>query len=261
MDSMVIPEPIHRQSILGVRVSAVHMTQALVAIEEWIEQRKKTYVCVVPAHSIMDCYQDPELRSMFNQSGLTTPDGMAIVWLLKLYGYRQVNRVYGPDLMMALCERSLVSGWRHFFYGGTLEVVQRLIQVLQQRFPALQVSGFYCPPFRDLSPEEDEGIVEQINKTGSDVVWVGIGSPRQERWMFEHRDRLEAPVLAGVGAAFDFISGSKRQAPVWMQRSGLEWLFRLSQEPGRLWPRYRQYPKFLVLAVAQLLRFVRFSED
>jgi len=182
----------------------------------------------------MECQRDPELRRIYNASGMTTPDGMPLVWLSRLHGYHHVDRVYGPDLMLALCERSVKRGYRHFFYGGAEGVPEHLAARLQSRFPGLIVAGTYSPPFRPLRPEEDEQIVQLINETSPDIVWVGLGSPKQERWMAEHIDRLTAPVLIGVGAAFDFHTGRKPQAPRWMQRSGLEWLFRLLTEPRRL---------------------------
>ena len=146
-------------------------------------------------------------------------------------GFAFVERVYGPDLLLACCQRSVSTGYRHFFYGGGTGVAERLIERLQSRFPGLQVVGSYSPPFRALSPEEDAEVIRRINAAKPDMVWVGLSTPKQERWMSEHRDRLTAPVLVGVGAAFDFHAGLKRQAPRWMQRSGLEWLFRLLTEP------------------------------
>lgn len=250
-----------RCNVLGVNVSAVTMADVIERMGDWIEQRRPNYVCVTPAHGVMDCLGDPNLRGIFNRSGLTTPDGMAIVWLMKLRGLRRVERVYGPDLLLAACARSLERGWSHYFYGGAPGVAERLAERLGERFPGLRVAGACSPPFRPLTPEEDGAIVEQINAQNPDVVWVGISTPKQERWMAEHVGRLNAPVLLGVGAAFDFLAGVKRQAPRWMQRSGLEWLFRLASEPRRLWPRYRQYPRFAVLAIAQLLGLRQFPAE
>jgi N-acetylglucosaminyldiphosphoundecaprenol N-acetyl-beta-D-mannosaminyltransferase len=248
-------------NLLGVGVSAISMDQAVGTIASWIERREARYVCVTPAHSLMDAYRDEAFRRILNHSGMTTPDGMAVVWLLKLYGQRQVTRVYGPDLLLAVCRRSVESGWRHFFYGGEAGVAERLAATLEQRFPGLQVAGTYSPPFGALSPEEDARVVAQLNAARPDVIWVGLSSPKQERWMAEHRERLDAPVLVGVGAAFDFLSGRKPQAPRWMQRAGLEWLFRFSHEPRRLWPRYRQYPLFVWLALMQLTGIKKFPID
>lgn len=169
-----------------------------------------------------------------------------------------MDRVYGPDLMLALCERSLEKGYRHFFYGGAPGVPERLAERLGARFPGLRVVGTFSPPFRPLTLEEDEKVVRMINGASPDILWVGLGAPKQERWMAEHRDRLRVPVMIGVGAAFDFYAGVKRQAPRWMQRAGLEWLFRLCQEPRRLWRRYLlNIPRFLCLVAAQELGIIR----
>lgn len=235
-----------RVNILGVGVSAINMDIALEVIEDWIVRREPHYVCVTTVHGVMECQKDPDLRLILNSSGLTTPDGMPLVWLSRLHGYRHVDRVYGPDLMLALCERSASKGYRHFFYGGAPGVPERLAANLRRRFPGLPVVGFYSPPFRPLTPEEDEEIVRMINEVGPDIVWIGLSTPKQERWMAAHIGRIAAPVLIGAGAAFDFLAGTKRQAPRWMQRHGLEWLFRLYQEPRRLWYRYLVYnPLFL----------------
>lgn len=252
---------IPRQNILGVEISAINMKLAIETIAGWIKAGSPNYVCVTPAHSVMDCLDDVELREIFNQSGMTTPDGMSIVWLLKLHGQKQVERVYGPDLMLAVCQRGLDAGWRHYFYGGAPGVGEALVERLRERCPGLQVAGHYSPPFRELTLEEDHEITALIQEAKPDVVWVGISSPKQERWMHAHVDKLGAPVLAGVGAAFDFLSGNKKQAPRWMQRSGLEWLYRLLTEPKRLWRRYKRYPRFVLLAAAQLLGFSWYDKE
>lgn len=242
-----------RVNILGVKISAINMQRALAAIQEWINNKDPNYICVTPAHSVMDCRDDPELLQIFNRSGLTTPDGMSIVWLLKLRGYKHVKRVYGADLMMAVCEQGLKHGWRHYFYGGAPGIAELLITNLQTSIPELQVAGQYSPPFRPLSTQEDQAIIEMIRTSKPDILWVGISTPKQEKWMGAHIHKLDVPVLAGVGAAFDFLSGNKKQAPQWVQRSGLEWLFRLFSEPKRLWRRYIRYPFFALLAISQLL--------
>lgn len=250
---------IPRVNVLGVGVSAIDMERALEAIERWIERGERHYVCVTNVHGVMESWRDPDLRRIHNASGLTTPDGMPLVWLSRLKGFRGVERVYGPELMLALCERSVSRGYRHFFYGGaTPAALDRLVENLRRRFPGLQVAGAYWPPFRPLTPEEDEQVVRLINRAAPDVLWVGLGAPKQERWMAEHRGRLEVPVMIGVGAAFDFHAGLKRQAPRWMQRAGLEWFFRLCQEPGRLWRRYLlNIPLFVCLVLAQELSLIR----
>jgi N-acetylglucosaminyldiphosphoundecaprenol N-acetyl-beta-D-mannosaminyltransferase len=186
----------------------------------------------------MESQRDEALRWIHNTAGLVTPDGMPLVWLSWLRGLKQVDRVYGPDLMLACCAHSVAKGYRHFFYGGAPGVAEQLASRLSERFPGLAVAGWYSPPFRPLTPAEDEEVVSRIDEAAPDIVWVGLSTPKQERWMHEHVERLKAPALIGVGAAFDFVSGRKRQAPVWMRRNGLEWSFRLACEPRRLWRRY-----------------------
>lgn len=239
--------------VLGVHVSPINMSMALATLDEWIAGREPHYVTVAPGHSVMDAYHDPELRRIVNASGMVTPDGMSVVWALRLKGYKHVSRVYGPDLMLALCGAGVAKGHRHFLYGGEPGVSDLLKRKLTERFPGLAICGTYTPPFGDLGVDEDRAVVNVLNAAGPDVVWVGLSSPKQERWMAAHRSRLQAPVLIGVGAAFDFLSGRKPQAPHWMQVAGLEWAFRLVVEPRRMWPRYRQYPRYVLLVLAELL--------
>jgi len=253
-------QKVQRVNILGVGVSALNMALALEIIEGWIEHREPHYVCVTGVHGVMESQRDENLRRIHNRAGLVTPDGMPLVWLSRLKGFRHVERVYGPDLMLALCERSAAKGYRHFFYGGAEGVPEQLASVLQKRFPGLQVAGTFSPPFRPFTPEEDEQIIQMINEAAPDIVWVGLSTPKQERWMAEHVGRLVAPVLIGVGAAFDFHTGRKPQAPRWMQRAGLEWLFRLLTEPRRLWRRYLiNNPLFVALVVLQALGVRRYG--
>lgn len=224
--------------ILGVRVSAVNLSLASQAISHWIDQNIKTYVCIAPVATLVECQKDARYRAVVNNAGMVTPDGMPVVWLGKLGGNKVIARTYGPDLVLSFCALSQEKGYKHFFYGGTPEA-NRLLEVrLKERFPRLTVIGKYSPAFRELSDREDAEIVELINRLRPDVLWVGLGSPRQDFWMAEHRDRISAPVMIGVGAAFDFLSGMKRQAPKWIQSIGMEWFFRLCCEPRRLWKRY-----------------------
>ncbi len=200
------------------------------------------------------------MRRAVNGAGLATPDGMPLVWLGKWKSQLKVSRVYGPDLMLALCQLSVKGGYRHYFYGGDAGVPELLAKKLQARFPKLKIAGGHSPPFRPLSAAEDAQIVKQINQAGPDIVWVGLGTPKQDLWMAAHRAQLTAPVLIGVGAAFDFHTGKIPQAPRWMQQAGLEWLFRLWQEPRRLWYRYLVYnPLFILLVLAQILGLKRYS--
>ncbi len=243
-----------RINILGVGVSAVNTPTALDTVDQWILHDEPHYVCVTGVHGIMECYRKETVRDIHNAAGLVVPDGMPLVWLSRLKGLHHVTRVYGPDLMLALCERSIGRGYRHFLYGGSPGIAEQLAARLQSRFPGLNVAGVYSPPFRALEPAEDEQIVETINSVRPHIVWVGISTPKQEVWMAQHVGRLNAPVLIGVGAAFDFHAGVKRQAPRWVMRAGLEWMFRLLQEPKRLGPRYLiNNPFFIALVIRQLL--------
>jgi N-acetylglucosaminyldiphosphoundecaprenol N-acetyl-beta-D-mannosaminyltransferase len=238
-------------SILGVKVHALNLGLTLKQIAEWVQAEEPHYVSVVPAHSIMDAVDDSAFREVLNASDLSTPDGMPLVWILRSRGYDYVDRVYGPDLMLAAFRWSQGKGCRHFLYGGKPGVAEDLATRMEARFPDLEIAGTFSPPFRPLTGDEDESIRRLIRESQADIVWVGISSPKQELWMAEHRDTLGVPVMIGVGAAFDFLSGHKRQAPRWIQRAGFEWLFRWMQEPRRLWPRYSQYPRFVWLLVKE----------
>ncbi len=235
--------PVHadlaeRVNVLGVGVSAITMADALALIEQWISNDAREYVCVTGVHGVMESQADPALRRIHNRAGLVTPDGMPLVWVSWLRGQRHVERVYGPDLMLACCRLSASKGYRHFFCGGAPGVPERLACRLQEQFPGLNVAGTWSPPFRDLTGAEEESLFERITTTRPDIVWVGLSTPKQERWMARYVGRLPVPVMIGVGAAFDMHAGVKRQAPRWIQRSGFEWLFRLATEPRRLWRRY-----------------------
>jgi N-acetylglucosaminyldiphosphoundecaprenol N-acetyl-beta-D-mannosaminyltransferase len=224
-----------RVNILGVGVSAVNMDQALERIDVWVADGKRQYVCVCPVHSIMECRRSEVVRAIFNAAGMVTPDGMPVVWVARWSGHPHVGRVYGPDLMLAVLERQR---HRHFFYGGGPGVAKRLAESMKRRFPQVDIAGILEPPFAPLDQLCTPEAAQAINDSRPDVVWVGMSSPKQDRWMAQMRPLLDAPVLIAVGAAFDFHTGAVRQAPLWMQRSGLEWLFRLAVEPRRLWRRY-----------------------
>lgn len=219
-------------------MSAIDVDEARETIFAWVARREPHYVCVTGVHGVMESRRDESLRRIHREAGLVTPDGMPLVWLAHLRGLANVTRVYGPDLMCACCGGSVVHGYRHFLYGATDRVTERLATRLRGLFPRLQIAGRYSPPFRALTAAEDDDVARRIADSGADIVWVGLSTPKQERWMAEHVGRLAAPVLVGVGAAFDFLSGEKRQAPRWMQRNGLEWCFRLAAEPRRLGARY-----------------------
>jgi N-acetylglucosaminyldiphosphoundecaprenol N-acetyl-beta-D-mannosaminyltransferase len=240
-----------RVDVLGVGISAVDMPQAVAEIARWVREREQHYVCVTGVHGVMESQRDPELRRIHNASGLTTPDGMPMVWAGHRAGARHMRRVYGPDLMLELCALAAERGWSSYFYGGAEGVPELLAERLAARFPGLRVAGCWSPPFRPLTPEEDEEVVRRVNQAGPDLVWVGLSTPKQERWMAAHAGRLTAPVLLGVGAAFDMHAGRLPQAPGWMQRNGLEWLYRLAKEPRRLWRRYLGNNPRFALAVAR----------
>lgn len=244
-----------RGDVLGVSVSAITMDDAVATLDRWIEGRRREYVCVTGVHGVMECRCDPSLRKIHDEAGMVTPDGMPLVYFLRLVGKKRTQRVYGPDLMRAMTALSATRGYRQFYYGGDVGLAEKLKETLVRSASGLQVVGTFSPPFRALTPEEDRAIVDMINAARPDIVWVGLSTPKQERWMAAHRGQIEAPVMIGVGAAFDFLAGTKRQAPLWMQRHGLEWLFRLCSEPKRLWRRYAYIvPGFSCLAAGELLR-------
>jgi len=250
---------IQRTNILGVGVSAITMQLATAAIEGWIAQRERQYVCVTNVHVVMECQRDPALRRVLNQAGMVTPDGMPLVWVSRMYGQKQVRRVYGPDLLLEMCAISAQKGYRSYFYGGAEGVPDLLASKMTARFPGLQIVGFESPPFRKLTPEEDQAAVDRINRARPDLLWVGLGAPKQEHWLAAHLGRVEAPVMLGVGAAFDFHAGNKKQAPHWLQNAGLEWAFRFASEPRRLWKRYLLYnPWFVGLVLLQSLGLKRY---
>lgn len=242
---------IPRVDVLGVGISAIDMGAAVAEIERWIQTGERHYVCVTGVHGVMESQRDPELRRIHNASGLTTPDGMPMVWAGRRAGATGMSRVYGPDLMLALAERAAANGWRSFFYGGKDGVPDLLVARLQERFPGFISAGTYSPPFRPLTPEEDEAIVARINEARPDLVWIGLSTPKQERWMAAHVGRIHAAALLGVGAAFDIHAGTLPQAPKWMQQRGLEWLYRMIREPRRLWRRYLYNNPRFILGIAR----------
>jgi len=251
-----------RVDVLGVGVSAIDPDDALREVTRWIDNDLRHYVCVTGVHGVMESQRDAELVRIHNESGLTTPDGMPMVWAAHAAGAKNTQRVYGPDLMLAVCERAAERGWTCFLYGATDEVLEQLRSNLSDRYPGLRIVGTHSPPFRELTDEEDEAIVRQINESGAQIVWVGLSTPKQERWMASHVGRLNASALFGVGAAFDMHAGNLRQAPRWMQRSGLEWLFRLASEPRRLWRRYAvNNPRFVLAIIRRRPRIVAGTDN
>ena len=235
-----------RVDVLGVRISAIDMDLALARIQSWVERRSRHYVCVTGVHGVMESQRDPELLRIHNESGMTTPDGMPMVWAGRLAGAHWMRRVYGPELVMTLAAMASAKHWRLFLYGGKEAVANLLAERLRSEHPGLEVVGMYSPPFRPLSAAEEADIDAMIDGVRPDVVLVGLSTPKQERWMAAHLGRIDVPVMIGVGAAFDLLTGQVPQAPRWMRVSGLEWLHRVAQEPRRLGPRYlRSNPAFV----------------
>lgn len=244
-----------RFNVLGVPVSALTLGRAVDVIDGWIAAGSHHYVCVTGVHGVMESQRDETLLRIHADAGMVTPDGMPLVWLAHAAGERHVERVYGPDLMLACCDQLRAHGRKHFLFGGADGVPALLAERMRQRFPGIEIVGMHSPPFRPLTAAEDAALVEEINASGADVVWVGLSTPKQERWMSAHVGRLNAAALIGVGAAFDFHAGLKPQAPRWMQRNGLEWLFRLVTEPRRLGARYLvNNPIFIWKVLGQMAR-------
>jgi N-acetylglucosaminyldiphosphoundecaprenol N-acetyl-beta-D-mannosaminyltransferase len=244
--------------VLGVHISAVDVVVATDEINRWVQQGYRSYVTLTGVHGVMEAVRNEEVRRAHNAAGLVLPDGMPLVWLLWQAGFVLANRVTGRDLMLVLFNQFQQAGYRHFLYGATPRTLELLIDNLNQKFPAAKVVGAYAPPFRPAGADEDEAVIEAINTSAADIVWVGLSTPKQELWMARHRHRLAAPVLIGVGAAFDFHAGLLRRAPRWLQRAGLEWAFRMAMEPRRLAKRYlRNNPAFLALLIADKLRLRR----
>ena len=255
-------DEIQRTNILGVGVSAINLPLCLRMLDKWIDNNESNYVTVTGVHGVIESHYNENIRRIHNSAGMVTPDGMPLVWLSRLKGHKIVNRVYGPDLMLAVCEHSLEKEYKHFFYGGANGTLDLLVDKLIKRFPGLHVCGTYSPPFRTMSPDEDNELMNKINQTKPDILWVGLGTPKQELWMAAHLELVDVPVLIGVGAAFDFLAGAKMQAPRWMQRSGLEWVFRLFSEPQRLWKRYLiNNPLFVILIIGQALGVKQYALD
>jgi N-acetylglucosaminyldiphosphoundecaprenol N-acetyl-beta-D-mannosaminyltransferase len=242
-----------RLNLLGVRVSAFDLQAAVAQMEAAIAEDRRSYACCCPVYTLMQGHEREDVRAALNGAGWVTADGMPVVWSLRALGARQAGRVYGPDLLLALSERCARRRFSQYYLGGAPGVAAALAAALQARFPGLPVAGTSCPPFRDPTEAEERALVETVNASGAQVVWVGLGSPKQDLWMARNRARLTAPLLVGVGAAFDFLTGRQKQAPRWMQAHGLEWLFRLAAEPRRLWRRYLVYnPKFTAALALQL---------
>jgi N-acetylglucosaminyldiphosphoundecaprenol N-acetyl-beta-D-mannosaminyltransferase len=244
---------VYRREVVGVPLALVDYDSAMDVMDGMIARRERGYVCAVAVHAVMVARHDSEMRAALLGSALTVPDGRPLVWALNALGCDLRDRVYGPELMSRYCRRSAQRGHRVWLYGGYDEAaLATLREELERRYPGIQIAGAHAPPHRPLTDTENDEAAARIDADHPDLVFVGLGAPKQEKWMAQMRPRLEAPVLVGVGAAFDFLAGLKRQAPAWMQRRGLEWAYRLSQEPFRLLPRYLRYnPAFLAAFARQ----------
>jgi N-acetylglucosaminyldiphosphoundecaprenol N-acetyl-beta-D-mannosaminyltransferase len=247
--------------VLGVRVDAVQIPGVIVRMEQWIAARDRCrFIAVTDMHSIMEARHAASFRNVLRAADLVVPDGFPLIWLGRRRGFVLKRRVYGPELMERFCENTAAKGYRHFFFGGAPGVAEDLASRFSARFPGLSVAGVHCPPFRTLTSEKDAEAVSAINSARADILWVGLGAPKQEQWMFDHRERLNVPLLVGVGAAFDFHTGRVAQAPAWMGEHGFEWLFRLSREPRRLWRRYLVHgSEFAALVLLESLGLRKFS--
>jgi len=240
------PAADHCVDILGVKVHATNMDRALSWIESALARGDKGYVCVTGVHGIMESQVDSRLRHIINHSELTIPDGRPTVWVGWLRGFFKMRQVTGPDMMLRICALSQEKGYTHFFYGGMEGVADELKESLTQRFPGLKVVGTYTPPFRPLNPEEEAGLIQQISELKPDFFWVGLSTPKQEKFMDQYISKLDARLMVGVGAAFDIHTGRINDAPYWMKFMGVQWLHRIYQDPARLWRRYCiNNPKFV----------------
>lgn len=241
-------------NVLGVNVSALNMDLAIELAEGWILTGEPAYICMTGVHGVMEAQRDARVREILNHALINAPDGMPMSWIGWQQGYLQMDRVYGPDFMSHLCRRSVARGYRHFLYGGRPGVAAALQSVLERRFPGLQIVGTYTPPFHSLSREQEKGLLQQVRQANPHIIWVGLSTPKQERFMAEYCCTLGVPLLVGVGAAFDFHTGHIHDAPSWIKRAGLQWLHRLMQEPKRLFGRYLiNNPVFLWKVLLQVM--------
>jgi len=239
------------RNILGTYFSLVAYRDVLVTILRWRDAKERRYVTLTPPHSVLMCRRDSELHDATEAASLTLPDGVGIILAATLLRYPHCGRVSGPTLMLKLCDWGREAGLKHYFYGGAPGVADALAERLQHNYPGLTVVGTCCPPFRDLTPAEDAEALDRINRAKPDIVWVGLGSPKQEKWMAEHLGRIDAAAMIGVGAAFDFHSGRVKWAPEWMRKAGIEWAYRLATEPRRMWRRNMDSFVFLARVLCQ----------
>jgi N-acetylglucosaminyldiphosphoundecaprenol N-acetyl-beta-D-mannosaminyltransferase len=246
------PGEVRTRELLGIPVAMTDYSQTMDVMDGLIARDERGWVCAVAVHAVTVAQNDPEMRHALVNSTLTVPDGMPLVWAANMLGEELDNRVYGPELMSRYSDRCAESGHRVWLYGGRDQgSLVQLALSMRREHPGIKIVGGYSPPFRELSEEEEEALAAQINANKPDVLWVGIGVPKQEKWMARMRERLDVPVMCAVGAAFDFHAGRISQAPSWMQERGLEWIYRIAQEPRRLLPRYLYFNPRFVLAFAR----------
>jgi len=247
-------------NVLGIGIHVLDLKEAVHQSDLLLQGGGKGYVCVTGVHGVMESRRDPGLRAILNHAYLCVPDGMPTVWVGRLQGHRHMRRTYGPDYMIEMCERSLLSGYSHFFYGGAPGVVEKLKARLQARMPGLKIVGTYTPPYGPLSQEQEGELIRMVAAQKPDIFWVGLSTPKQELFMARYLERLDVKLMAGVGAAFDLHAGLRRDAPNWMKQCGLQWLHRLHQEPRRLAPRYLKHnPRFAWEICAQLTGWKQFQ--
>lgn len=253
--------PIRRFPVLGCMVSETDQTGAVAELDRWIGDGVRSYVCATGAHGVVESQRDADLLRIHNEAGLVVADGMPLVWVGRLKGFAEIGHVYGPELMLAVCQQGVTKGYRHFLYGGGAFVADMLASKLRERFPGIAIAGTMTPPFGAETPILTEAEAGQINAARADIIWVGLSTPKQERWMAANRARLDAPVMAGVGAAFDFIAELKPREPAWLLHTGFTWCFRLLTEPRRLWRRYaRIVPLFIWFNVLEQVGLRRRGE-
>jgi N-acetylglucosaminyldiphosphoundecaprenol N-acetyl-beta-D-mannosaminyltransferase len=251
-----------RPQVLGVPVSVLTFNEALTTIDQWIARGERNYVCTLDVHALMESHSTPDVRKIYQSAAMVTPDGMPLVWLLHRIGYRAADRICGPDLMPAVFRHSQGRGYRHFLYGSSETTLSLLQEKLGHNFPGARIVGRYSPPYRALTREEEREVDRAVNAADPDIVWVGLGAPKQDRWMAAHRPALKAPVLIGVGAAFDMLAGRVTRAPRFLQRTGCEWMFRIAQEPRRLSRRYLESnSKFAMMLIGEKLGLTKHQAD
>ena len=248
-------------NVLGVKVSAINMGCAIDMADRWIAAGNSGYACVTAVHVVMEAQRDRSYLQILNRAAFNLPDGMPLSWVGWFQGRREMDRVSGPGFMLEMCQLSAERGYRNFLYGGEPGVAEELRESLSRKFPGLQVVGTYTPPFRSLNPEEERELLAQVREARPDIIWVGLGAPKQERFMAQFVDQLQVPLMIGVGAAFDYHTGRLRDCSDWVKRAGLQWLHRLAQDPKRLWKRYlRAIPAFLWHIALQLTGLRRYPK-